>query len=77
MPCSDHIYATSFPTVAGELTFGKNGEWKKSRQFVTQFQNITGNDMSPFRDTTRGVTLWPAEYRTGQITYPYPDAKKK
>jgi hypothetical protein len=22
--------------VAGELTFGKDGEWKKSRQFVTQ-----------------------------------------
>jgi hypothetical protein len=46
---ADHIQATSFPTVAGELTFGRDGEWKKSRQFVTQFQNITGNDVSQFR----------------------------
>jgi branched-chain amino acid transport system substrate-binding protein len=46
---ADHIQARSFPTVAGELTFDKDGEWKKSRQFVTQFQNITGNDLSQSR----------------------------
>jgi branched-chain amino acid transport system substrate-binding protein len=74
---ADYIHAESFPTVAGELTFGKDGEWKKSRQFVTQFQNITGNDLSQFRDTTRQVTLWPAEFETGKIIYPYQDAKKK
>jgi branched-chain amino acid transport system substrate-binding protein len=74
---ADYIHATSFPTVAGELSFGQDGEWKKSRQFVTQFQNITGNDLSQFRDTMRQVILWPAEYKTGKIIYPYQEAKKK
>jgi hypothetical protein len=58
---TDHSRATSFPSVAGALSFGKEGEWKKSRHFVTQFQDITGNDLSQFRDTTRQVILWLAE----------------
>jgi branched-chain amino acid transport system substrate-binding protein len=74
---AEYIHATSFPTVLGELTFGHNGEWRKPRTFVTQFQNITGNDLSQFRDTTRQVILWPAEYTTGKIIYPYHDAKRK
>jgi branched-chain amino acid transport system substrate-binding protein len=74
---ADYIHATSFPTVLGELAFGRNGEWKKSRTFVSQFQNITGNDLSQFRDTTRQVVLWPPEYSTGEIIYPYQYAKKK
>jgi branched-chain amino acid transport system substrate-binding protein len=74
---ADYIHATSFPAVLGELAFGHNGEWKKSRQFVSQFQNITGNDLSQFRDTTRQVIVWPREYETGKIIYPYQDAKEK
>ncbi|MEA2911402.1 MAG: branched-chain amino acid transport system substrate-binding protein [Bradyrhizobium sp.] len=74
---ADYIHATSFRTVLGELAFGRSGEWKKSRTFVSQFQNVTGNDLSQFRDTTRQVVLWPAEYETGTVIYPYQDAKKK
>jgi branched-chain amino acid transport system substrate-binding protein len=74
---ADYIHIASFPTVAGELRFGNDGEWKKSRLFVTQFQNIAGHDLSQFRDTTHQVTLWPAEYQTGKIIFPYQDAKRK
>jgi branched-chain amino acid transport system substrate-binding protein len=74
---ADYIHATSFPTVLGDLAFGTNGEWKKPRTFVSQFQNITGNDLSQFRDTTHQVVVWPPEYETGKIIYPYQDAKKK
>ena len=74
---ADYIHATRFPTVAGDIGFGKDGEWLKSRQFFTQFQNVTGNDLAQFRDTTRQVILWPTEYKTGEVIYPYQDAKKK
>ena len=47
---------------------GKDGEWTKSRQFFTQFQGVSGNDL---------VILWPPEYKTGNVIYPYQDAKKK
>ena len=74
---ADYIHAHTFQTVAGEITFGKDGEWAKSRQFFTQFQGVTGNDLDQFRDTTHQVILWPAEYKTGNLIYPYQDAKKK
>ena len=30
-----------------------------------------------FRDTKHQVIVWPAEYKTGNMIYPYQDAKKK
>jgi branched-chain amino acid transport system substrate-binding protein len=74
---ADYIHANKFSTVAGEIAFGKDGEWTTSRQFFTQFQGVSGNDLSQFRDTTHQVIVWPAEYQTGNIIYPYQDAKKK
>src|SRR5262249_48932710 len=64
---ADYIHAHKFSTVAGEIAFGKDGEWTKSRQFFTQFQRVTGNDLAQFRDTTHQVILWPSEYKTGNI----------
>ena len=74
---ADYIHSHKFSTVAGEISFGKDGEWTKSRQFFTQFPGVSGNDLAQFRDTTHQVILWPAEYKTGTLIYPYLDAKKK
>ena len=63
-------------TVVGDITFGKDGEWAKSRVFFTQFQNLTGNSLDNFRDTTHEVVVWPDEYKTGNLIYPYSEAKK-
>ena len=74
---AEYIHSHSFPTVAGTISYGKDGEWSKSRQFFTQFQGVSGNDLNQFRDTTHQVIVWPAEYKTGNLVYPYQDAKKK
>jgi branched-chain amino acid transport system substrate-binding protein len=74
---ADYVHSNSFSTVAGEIAFGKDGEWTKSRQFFTQFQGVVSNDLAQFRDTTHQVILWPPEFKTGEIIYPYSDAKKK
>jgi branched-chain amino acid transport system substrate-binding protein len=74
---ADYIHSHKFSTVAGEIAFGADGEWTKSRQFFTQFQGVSGNDLAQFRDTAHQVILWPPEYKTGNIIYPYQDAKKK
>ena len=72
-----YIHANKFNTVAGEIAFGKDGEWAKSRQFFTQFQDVQPNDVAQFRDGTKQPILWPDEYKTGNVIYPYQDAKKK
>jgi len=63
-------------TVVGDVTFGKDGEWAKSRVFFTQFQHVVGNSLDNFRDTTHEVVVWPNDYKTGDMIYPYAEAKK-
>jgi len=71
------IHTNTFKTIVGEVAFGKDGEWSKSRMVFSQFQNVTGNDLDQFRDTSKQVIIWPAEYKSGTMIYPYADAKKK
>jgi branched-chain amino acid transport system substrate-binding protein len=61
--------------VVGDITFGKDGEWAKSRVVFTQFQNVTGNSLDLFMDTTHEVVIWPKEYKSGNMIYPYAKAK--
>ncbi|MFZ0837824.1 MAG: amino acid ABC transporter substrate-binding protein [Xanthobacteraceae bacterium] len=74
---ADYMHANSFPTVAGEIRFGKDGEWVKSRQFFSQFQRVSGNDIDQFRTTEKQVILWPPEYKTGTMIYPYDKSKSQ
>ncbi|MFL6807130.1 MAG: branched-chain amino acid ABC transporter substrate-binding protein, partial [Xanthobacteraceae bacterium] len=61
----------------GEVTFGQDGEWSRPRQVFTQFQNVAPNDLDQFRNASKQPILWPAEYKTGSMIYPYAEAKKK
>src|SRR5690348_12786634 len=72
-----YIHTHSFKTVVGELTFGKDGEWAKPRMVVTQFQNIAPNNTDQFKTGDHQPILWPPEYKTGEMIYPYADARKK
>jgi branched-chain amino acid transport system substrate-binding protein len=72
-----YIHSNTFKTVVGDIAFGKDGEWAKSRQLFTQFQNVTPNDLEQFRAGSKQVILWPAEYKTGNMIYPYAEARKK
>ncbi|TMJ35746.1 MAG: branched-chain amino acid ABC transporter substrate-binding protein [Alphaproteobacteria bacterium] len=72
-----YMHGNTFKTVVGDIAFGKDGEWAKSRQVFTQFQNVAPNDLEQFRAGTKQLILWPAEYKTGNMIYPYADARKK
>lgn len=73
----EYIRKNKFQTVAGEIAFGPEGEWAKTRQFATQFQGVTKDGgIDQFRDTKVEPILWPNEYKTGNLIYPYDDARK-
>jgi branched-chain amino acid transport system substrate-binding protein len=72
---ADYMRSHTFHTVVGDITFGKDGEWAKSRVVFTQFQNVTGNSLDLFMDTTHEVVVWPKEYKSGNMIYPYAKAK--
>ena len=72
-----YIHANKFDTVVGTIAFGKDGEWTEARQFTTQLQNVVPNNLDQFRDGSKTPVLWPSEYKSGNIIYPYADARKK
>lgn len=73
---ASYIHANTFSTVVGEISYNKEGDWQQPRTVFTQFQNVVAGDLDQFRDTKRQVILWPAKYKTGNIIYPYAEAKK-
>lgn len=72
-----YMKTATFDTVVGEVKFAADGEWTKARQLTTQFQNVQPNDLNQFRDGSKQPILWPPEYKSGEMIYPYADARKK
>jgi branched-chain amino acid transport system substrate-binding protein len=74
---ADYIRINSFKTLAGDIRFGKNGEWEKPRVLMVQYQNIKGNDLEQFRTIGHEVVFDPPEYKTGDVKAPFvPEGKK-
>jgi branched-chain amino acid transport system substrate-binding protein len=65
----------TFKTIVGDFKFNADGEWETAKVLAVQFQGVKGNDVDQFRDPKTEVILWPKQYATGKIIYPY-DAKK-
>ena len=72
---TDYIRQNTFKTVVGDVKFGKDGEWTTSRFLQIQYQNITGNDLGQFKDMSKQVVLTPTDLKTGDVIYPYANAK--
>jgi branched-chain amino acid transport system substrate-binding protein len=72
---ASYIQNHTFSTVAGEIAYNKNGDWTQPRTVFTQFQNVSPNDMEQFGRVDHQVIVWPDEFKTGNIIYPYADVK--
>ncbi|MBO0756784.1 MAG: amino acid ABC transporter substrate-binding protein [Bradyrhizobiaceae bacterium] len=73
---AEYIRAHAFETVIGPIEFGPTGEWKKPRIICIQFQGISGNDLSQFKDWSRQVVVYPSEFASGKLVYPFERAVK-
>jgi branched-chain amino acid transport system substrate-binding protein len=62
--------------VVGDISFGKDGEWSKSRVFWTQIRHVTNNSIDQFKDTDHEPVVWPNQYKSADMVYPYAEAKK-
>ncbi|MFZ0403947.1 MAG: amino acid ABC transporter substrate-binding protein [Pseudolabrys sp.] len=74
---ADYIRKTTFKTVVGDVKFGKQGEWAEERTLAAQFQNIEGNSIDDFRDLKTEVIIYPPQYKSGEVIYPYEKALGK
>jgi len=73
---ADYIRANEFSTIVGKIKFGKNGEWATGRTLMVQYQKIQGTSIEQFRGPGKKVVLWPDEFKSGTIIYPYASALK-
>jgi branched-chain amino acid transport system substrate-binding protein len=73
---ADYIRKTTFKTVVGDVKFGDKGEWAQQRMLLVQFQNIKSNSIDEFRDLSAEVILYPPQYKSGDIIYPYARVKQ-
>ena len=71
-----YMHTASFTTVSGDFSFGKDGEWAKSRMVWTQVQNAQPNNLDQFRDGKAQPIVWPPDARTGTLIYPYEKARQ-
>jgi branched-chain amino acid transport system substrate-binding protein len=74
---ADYMHEATFSTVVGDVKFASDGEWAKSRVLQVQFHDIKGNNLDQFRNARSVETiLTPVEYKTGDLIYPYAEAKR-
>ena len=71
----EYIRDNTHETVVGKVKFGPNGEWAKTRTLQVQFQNIKGRSVDQFRKPGKRVVLYPGDWKSGQVIYPYSKAK--
>jgi branched-chain amino acid transport system substrate-binding protein len=72
---ADYLHKTSFKTVVGDVKFGPDGEWDKSRILYVQYQNIQGNDVNQFRKAGKAVITYPPAFKSGELIYPFARAR--
>ncbi|MFL5254630.1 MAG: hypothetical protein ACJ8AI_17390 [Rhodopila sp.] len=72
---ADYLRSHTFHTIVGDIAFGPNGEWVEPRVLEVQFQHIKGNGLQQFKDLSAGVVLYPPALKTGELRYPYTDAR--
>ncbi|HWP47672.1 MAG TPA: amino acid ABC transporter substrate-binding protein [Candidatus Limnocylindrales bacterium] len=68
----EYIRSHEFNTIVGKVKFAPNGEWEKGRVLWGQYQNIESRDISEFSKSGRMVVIYPDEYKSGELIYPFP-----
>jgi branched-chain amino acid transport system substrate-binding protein len=72
---AEYLHSTTFHTVIGDVKFGPIGEWERSRILFVQYQNIQANDAAQFRQPGKAVIVFPPEFKSGQLIYPFARAR--
>ena len=72
---ADYMHKTTFHTIEGDIAFGADGEWTEGRPIWVQYHDIKGNDLDQFREPKTVTILAPAQYKTGDLIYPYGKAR--
>jgi branched-chain amino acid transport system substrate-binding protein len=68
---ADYTRTTTFPTVVGDVRFGRLGEWATPRVLTVQFRNIGSNEISEFAKPDARAVVAPTDYANGDVIVPF------
>jgi branched-chain amino acid transport system substrate-binding protein len=74
---ADYLHKNTIRTVVGEVNFGADGEWTESRLLQVQYRNIKSSDVREFTHMDKQPILSPPDFKTGDLIYPYAEARTK
>ena len=73
---AEYMHTHTFKTIVGEIAFDEGGEWTEGRPIWVQYHDIKGNDLEQFKKPSTVAILAPPQYKTGDLIYPYTEARK-
>lgn len=73
---AEHMRATKFTTIMGDIKFGDRGEWAEPRVLLIQYRGIVGNDIEQFKLPGKQVILDPVAYKSGELATPFEPIKR-
>jgi branched-chain amino acid transport system substrate-binding protein len=73
---AEYMHSHPFHTIEGDIAFGPDGEWTEARPIWVQYHGIKGHDVEQFRAPKTVTILAPSQYKTGDLVYPYTEARK-
>jgi branched-chain amino acid transport system substrate-binding protein len=68
---AEYTRSATFPTVVGDVTFGRLGEWAVPRVLTVQFRDIASTDISEFAEPKARIVVAPASYASGELAVPF------
>lgn len=72
---AEYLHNNTIATIMGDIKFGPKGEWAQSRMLQVQYHDVKGDDLEQFRGMGTQTVLTPAQFKTGDVIYPYEKAK--
>jgi branched-chain amino acid transport system substrate-binding protein len=63
-------------TIVGPITFGSDGEWKETATLEAQFRGVKDKNVDQFRTAGKQIILFPERLKTGDLKYPFEDARQ-
>ena len=74
---AEYLHTHPMKTIMAEWTYGSNGEWNKSRMLTIQYHDIKeGAGLEAWKGMASQAIVAPAEFKTGNVIYPYAKAKE-
>ena len=74
---ADYLRKNEFKTIMGNWSYGPNGEWTKAGMLQVQYHDIKdGDGLDVWRGMSYQTVVAPADQKTGNVVYPYENARK-